>query len=196
MWIPTRPRPAVRRQASKLPVRSPVFISSSVDRVGARSPPAPPVPTGGIGAIGIVDAGDYPLPPPTCSLPPNFTASPPPTSPVTWPGTKPPVYSGWLTEERWISNGAHAMAPQPKLFLGGIQSLQNTDPTWGCRAGWRRSWSAGKRWGVVSMSWGDPEVAKRNPLGTNSSPPRESSTSRRRATPHRREHLSRRFGRT
>jgi kumamolisin len=103
------------------------------------------VPTGGWGAIAIVDAGDYP------------TAASDLT--VTWPGTtKPPVYSGWETEEALDIEWAHAMAPQAKLYL--VESkLANTDPTWSAvRLAAQLVAAAGG--GVVSMSWGDPEVSQ------------------------------------
>ena len=116
------------------------------------------VPTGGIGAIAIVDAGDYPT---AASDLHTFSAQfglPDADFQIVYAnGTKPPVYGEWLTEEALDIEWAHAMAPQAKLFLV-VSTLQNTDPTWQAVA------VAGKLvaengGGVVSMSWGDPEVS-------------------------------------
>jgi len=52
---------------------------------------------------------------------------------------------------------AHAMAPQAKLFLV-VSKLQNTDPTWAA-VQLAAKLVAENGGGVVSMSWGDPEVA-------------------------------------
>lgn len=116
------------------------------------------VPTGGIGAIAIVDAGDYPTAASdlhTFSM--QFGLPDADFQIVYANGTKPPVYGEWLTEEALDIEWAHAMAPQAKLFLV-VSTLQNTDPTWQAVA------VAGKLvaengGGVVSMSWGDPEVS-------------------------------------
>jgi kumamolisin len=87
------------------------------------------VPTGGIGAIAIVDAGDYPTAAADLAVFSNYYGIPAADLTVTWSGTKPPVYSGWLTEEALDIEWAHAMAPAAKLFL--VESkLYNTDPTW------------------------------------------------------------------
>src|SRR4029077_16608445 len=52
----------------------------------------------------------------------------------------------------------HAMAPNAKLYL--VESKQvNTDPTWAA-VQLAASLVAKAGGGVVSMSWGDPEVAK------------------------------------
>lgn len=117
------------------------------------------VPTGGIGAIAVVDAGDYPTAAADLAVFSNYYGIPAANLTVTWPGTvKPPVYSLWLTEEALDIEWAHAMAPQAKLFL--VESkLQNTDPTWGAVL-LASKLVAENGGGVVSMSWGDPEVAK------------------------------------
>jgi subtilase family serine protease len=116
------------------------------------------VPTGGIGAIAIVDAGSYPTAASDLAAFSNQYGIPPANLTIRWPGkTKPPVYSEWLTEEALDLEWAHAMAPQAKLFLV-ISTLSNTDPTWQAveLAGKLVAANGG---GVVSMSWGDPEVS-------------------------------------
>ena len=114
------------------------------------------VPTGGVGAIAIVDAGDYPT---AVSDLHAFSAQfglPDADFQVVYAnGQKPPVYSDWLVEEALDIEWAHAMAPNAKLFL--VESVQvNTDPTWQAVqvAGQLVSQNGG---GVVSMSWGIPE---------------------------------------
>jgi subtilase family serine protease len=117
------------------------------------------VPTGGIGAIGIVDAGFYPTAAADLAVFSSYYGIPAADLTVTWPGsTKPPVYSGWLTEEALDIEWSHAMAPHAKLFLV-VSQLQNTDPTWEA-VQLAAKLVAENGGGVVSMSWGDPEVAK------------------------------------
>jgi kumamolisin len=116
------------------------------------------VPTGGIGAIGIVDAGFYPTAAADLAAFSNYYGIPAADLTVTWPGAKPPVYSGWLTEEALDIEWAHAMAPHAKLFLV-VSKLQNTDPTWAA-VELAAKLVAENGGGVVSMSWGDPEVAQ------------------------------------
>src|ERR1700722_2048289 len=93
------------------------------------------VPTGGVGAIAIVDAA----------------------------GHKPPVYSNWEVEEALDIEWAHAMAPKAKLFLVESKLCTsnkcNTDPTWQAVkvAGELVAKNGG---GVVSMSFGDAEWAQ------------------------------------
>lgn len=117
------------------------------------------LPTGGWGAIAIVDAGDYPTAAADLHA---FSAQfglPDANLTVKWPGkTKPPVYSDWLVEEALDIEWAHAMAPNAKIYL--VESVQvNTDPTWAA-VQLAASLVAKAGGGVVSMSWGDPEVAK------------------------------------
>lgn len=117
------------------------------------------VPTGGIGAIALVDAGFYPTAAADLAVFSNYYGIPAADLTVTWPGsTKPPVYSDWLTEEALDIEWAHAMAPQAKMFLV-VSELQNTDPTWQA-VQLAAKLVAENGGGVVSMSWGDPEVAK------------------------------------
>jgi subtilase family serine protease len=117
------------------------------------------VPTGGWGAIAIVDAGDYPTAASDLAAFSSYYGIPAANLTVTWPGgkaKKPPVYSDWLTEEALDIEWAHAMAPQAKIYL--VESAQvNTDPTWAAvKLAAKLVAAAGG--GVVSMSWGDPEV--------------------------------------
>ena len=75
------------------------------------------VPTGGIGAIAIVDAGDYPT---AASDLHAFSAQfgiPDADFTVVYAGgTKPPVYQDWEVEEALDIEWSHAMAPKAKLF--------------------------------------------------------------------------------
>ena len=117
------------------------------------------VPTGGWGAIAIVDAGDYPTAASDLHAFSAYFGIPDANLTVRWPGTtKPPVYSEWLVEEALDIEWAHAMAPNAKLYL--VESKQvNTDPTWAA-VKLAASLVAKAGGGVVSMSWGDPEVAQ------------------------------------
>lgn len=117
------------------------------------------VPTGGWGAIAIVDAGHYPTATQDLAAFSTYYGIPAADLTVTWPGTKkPPVYSNWLVEEALDIEWAHAMAPQAKIYL--VESVQvNTDPTWAAvQLAAKLVAEAGG--GVVSMSWGDPEVSQ------------------------------------
>jgi kumamolisin len=115
------------------------------------------VPTGGIGAIAVVDAGYYPSAAADLGAFSKYYGIPAADFTVTWQGTtRPPIYPGWLTEEALDIEWAHAMAPQAKLFLV-ISDLENTDPTWQA-VQYAASLVAENGGGVVSMSWGDPEV--------------------------------------
>jgi kumamolisin len=117
------------------------------------------VPTGGWGAIAIVDAGDYPTAATDLAAFSSYYGIPAADFTVTWPGTtKPPVYSDWEVEEALDIEWSHAMAPQAKLYL--VETVQvDTDPTWaGVQLAAKLVAEAGG--GVVSMSWGDPEVSE------------------------------------
>ena len=117
------------------------------------------LPTGGVGAVAIVDAGDYPTAASDLAVFSSYYGIPAADFTVTWPGTqKPPVYSDWETEEALDIEWAHAMAPQAKLYL--VETVEvNTDPTWaGVQLAAKLVAEAGG--GVVSMSWGDPEVSE------------------------------------
>jgi len=114
------------------------------------------VPTGGVGAIAIVDAGYYPSAASDLhAFSAQFGLPDADFEQVFADGTQPPVYQDWEVEEALDIEWAHAMAPKAKLFL--VESVEvNTDPTWQAVA------VAGKLvaqngGGVVSMSWGIPE---------------------------------------
>jgi kumamolisin len=120
------------------------------------------VPNGGIGAIAIVDAGDYPT---AASDLAAFDAQygiPAADFTVVYSGAKPPVYSDWIVEEALDIEWSHAMAPQAKLFLVVSKLCTtscNTDPTWAAIQKAAKLVAANGG-GVVSMSFGDPEVAQ------------------------------------
>jgi kumamolisin len=117
------------------------------------------LPTGGWGAIAIVDAGDYPTAATDLAAFSTYYGIPAADLTVTWPGTtKPPVYSNWEVEEALDIEWAHSMAPQAKLYL--VESVQvNTDPTFAA-VQLAAQLVAAAGGGVVSMSWGDPEVSQ------------------------------------
>lgn len=113
-------------------------------------------PTGGIGAIAIVDAGDYPTAASDLHIFSQQFGLPDADLQIVYAdGTKPPVYGGWEVEEALDIQWAHAMAPNAKIFL--VESVEvNTDPTWqAVRVAGRLVAENGG--GVVSMSWGIPE---------------------------------------
>ena len=116
------------------------------------------LPTGGWGAIAIVDAGDYPTAAADLHAFSVQFGLPDANLTVKWTGkTKPPVYSDWLVEEALDIEWAHAMAPNAKIYL--VESVQvNTDPTWAA-VQLAANLVAKAGGGVVSMSWGDPEVS-------------------------------------
>src|SRR5262245_14500259 len=114
------------------------------------------VPTGGVGAIAIVDAGDYPTAASDLHAFSSQFGLPDADFQVVYAnGKKPPVYSDWIVEEALDIEWAHAMAPNAKLFLVESQQV-NTDPTWLAVqvAGNLVAQNGG---GVVSMSWGVSE---------------------------------------
>jgi kumamolisin len=95
------------------------------------------VPTGGVGAIAIVDAGDFPTAKSDLHAFSSYFGIPDADfHKVYADGKKPPVYGqqGWDLEEALDIEWAHAMAPKAKLFLVESKlctsSKCNTDPTW------------------------------------------------------------------
>jgi subtilase family serine protease len=116
------------------------------------------VPTGGVGAIAIVDAGDYPTAASDLAAFSSQFGLPQADFQVVYAnGTKPPVYSEWLVEEALDIEWAHAMAPNAKLFL--VEStLTHTDPTFQA-VQMAASLVAQNGGGVISMSWGIPEFS-------------------------------------
>ncbi len=121
------------------------------------------VPTGGWGAIAIVDAGDFPTAKQDLHTFSKYFGIPDADFQVVYAdGHKPPVYSGWDVEESLDIEWAHAMAPKARLFLVESKLCTtnrcNTDPTW--QAVTVASKLVAKNGGgVISMSWGDPELA-------------------------------------
>ena len=121
------------------------------------------VPTGGIGAIAIVDAGYYPNAQSDLDAFDAHYGIPDTTLTQVWPvgSPRPPVYSDWEVEEALDIEWAHAMAPQAKLFLVVSALCQTeqcaTDPTWQAvqLAGSLVAQNGG---GVVSMSFADAEI--------------------------------------
>jgi kumamolisin len=114
-------------------------------------------PSDGWGAIAIVDAGDYPTAEQDLDAFSKYFGLPKADFKKVYAnGKKPPVYNDWIVEEALDIEWAHAMAPKAKIFL--VEStIFNTDPTWQAVkvAGDIVAKNGG---GVVSMSWGDPEV--------------------------------------
>ncbi len=114
------------------------------------------LPTGGFGAIAIVDAGDYPTAEADLHAFSSYFGIPDADFKIVYSGKKPPVYSDWLGEEALDIEWAHAMAPAAKIYLV-VSTEVNTDPTWAAvKLAAKLVAEAGG--GVVSMSWGDPEV--------------------------------------
>src|SRR5271157_5452684 len=126
------------------------------------------VPTGGIGAIAIVDAGYYPTAQSDLDAFDSYFGIPPTTITQVWPTPiRPPTYGDWEVEEALDIEWAHAMAPQAKLFLVVSALCQDptcvTDPTWQAvqLAGYLVANNGG---GVVSMSFGDAEIPQETGL--------------------------------
>jgi kumamolisin len=121
------------------------------------------VPTGGWGAIAIIDAGYYPTAKSDLDAFSKYFGIPQADFTVVYAnGKRPPTYDGWLVEEALDIEWAHAMAPKAKLFL--VESTLcdagacNTDPTW--QAVKVASELVAKNGGgVISMSWGDGEIS-------------------------------------
>lgn len=117
------------------------------------------VPSGGVGAIAIVDAGYYPTAAADLAAFSTYYGIPAADLTQTWPGGKqPPVYSEWLVEEALDIEWAHSMAPKAKIFLV-VSELVQTDPTWAA-VQLAAKLVAQNGGGVISMSWGDPEESQ------------------------------------
>ncbi len=122
------------------------------------------VPSGGIGAIAIVDAGYYPTAQSDLDAFDTQFGISATTITQVWPTPiRPPVYGDWEVEEALDIEWAHAMAPQAKLFLV-VSALCttpvcDTDPTWQAvqLAG---NLVAANGGGVVSMSFADAEISQ------------------------------------
>jgi subtilase family serine protease len=130
---------------------------------GCPIPTSTNVPSGGVGAIAIVDAGDYPTAASDLAAFDKQFGIPAADFKVVYSGKKPPVYSGWIIEEALDIEWSHAMAPHAKLFLVESALCNNsqcaTDPTWAAieLAGKLVANNGG---GVVSMSFGDGEDSR------------------------------------
>ncbi len=121
------------------------------------------VPTGGVGAIAIIDAGDYPTAKEDLHAFSSYFGIPDGDFQVVYAnGHKPPVYSNWEVEEALDIEWAHAMAPKAKLFLVESKLCTsgtcNTDPFWYAVTAASKL-VAENGGGVISMSWGDGEAA-------------------------------------
>jgi subtilase family serine protease len=120
------------------------------------------IPTGGVGAIAIVDAGDYPTAKSDLDAFSSQFGIPQADFTVVYAnGKKPPVYSDWEVEESLDIEWAHAMAPQAKLFLVesvlcNVPNKCATDPFW-YAVTVAAKLVAQNGGGVISMSWGDAE---------------------------------------
>lgn len=126
------------------------------------------VPTGGIGAIAIVDAGYYPTAQSDLDAFDSYFGIPATTITQVWPGPiRPPSYGDWEVEEALDIEWAHAMAPHAKLFL--VVSALCTDPTCTTDPSWAAIQLAGQLvaangGGVISMSFGDSEIPQETTL--------------------------------
>jgi subtilase family serine protease len=121
------------------------------------------VPTGGWGAIAIIDAGDYPTAKSDLHAFSSYFGIPDGDFEVVYAdGKKPPVYSDWEVEEALDIEWAHAMAPKAKLFLVESKLCAagscNTDPYW-YAVTVASKLVAKNGGGVISMSWGDAEAS-------------------------------------
>ena len=122
------------------------------------------LPTGGVGAIAIVDAGDLPTAKHDLHAFSSYFGIPDADfHKVYVNGKRPPVYEGWDGEEALDIEWAHAMAPKAKLFLVESYLCNSnkcaTDPTWEA-VKVASDLVAKSGGGVISMSWGDAEWAQ------------------------------------
>jgi len=131
---------------------------------GCNPATATTLPTGGWGAIAIVDAGYYPTAESDLAQFSTFYGIPQANFEQVWPGKKQPeIESDWEVEEALDIQWAHAMAPQAKIYLV-VSKLCNvgtcaTDPAWNAVSLATKLVKAAGG-GVVSMSWGDPECTE------------------------------------
>lgn len=121
------------------------------------------VPTGGWGAIAIIDAGYYPTAKSDLDTFSSYFGIPKADFHVVYvDGKRPPVYPDWEVEEALDIEWAHAMAPKAKLFLVESKLCMagscNTDPYWDAVTVASKL-VAQNGGGVISMSWGDPEIS-------------------------------------
>src|ERR1700680_204900 len=117
------------------------------------------LPTGGWGAIAIVDAGHYRTAKADLHAFSSYFGIPDADFHVVYAdGHKPPVYSNWEVEEALDIEWDHAMAPKAKLFLVESKLCMsgscNTDPYWYAVTAASKL-VAENGGGVISMSWAD-----------------------------------------
>ncbi len=120
------------------------------------------VPSGGWGAIALVEAGSYPTAATDLAAFSAYYGLPPADLTVVWVNNqKPPLYSDWLVEQALDIEWAHAMAPRAKIYLVESPTCKTecqSDPIWGAvQLAAQLVAEAGG--GEVSMSWGDPEAS-------------------------------------
>jgi kumamolisin len=121
------------------------------------------VPTGGWGAIAIIDAGYDPTAKSDLDAFSTYFHLPKADFQVVYAdGHRPPIYGEWLAEEALDIEWAHAMAPKAKLFLVESKLCMagtcNTDPYW-YAVTVASKLVAKNGGGVISMSWGDREAS-------------------------------------
>jgi len=121
------------------------------------------VPSGGWGAIAIIDAGYYPTAKSDLdAFSKQFHIPQADFTVVYANGKRPPTYSEWLPEEALDIEWAHSMAPKAKLFLVESKLCTsgtcNTDPYW-YAVTVASKLVAKNGGGVISMSWGDNEAS-------------------------------------
>jgi len=121
------------------------------------------VPSGGWGAIAIIDAGYYPTAKSDLhAFSKQFGIPDADFTVVYAQGSRPPIYEEWLAEEALDIEWAHSMAPKAKLFLVEsklcVTGTCNTDPYWDAVTVASKL-VAKNGGGVISMSWGDPEAS-------------------------------------
>ena len=127
------------------------------------------VPTGGVGAIAIIDAGDYATARSDLKTFSDYYHIPYNDADfkivfATTNHKKPEScnQTGWCVEEALDIEWAHAMAPKAKLFLVESELCNTggcaTDPYW-LAVDVASKLVAGNGGGVISMSWGDSEWA-------------------------------------
>ncbi|MFZ0229708.1 MAG: hypothetical protein WAL41_22810, partial [Mycobacterium sp.] len=121
------------------------------------------VPSGGWGAIALVEAGVYPTAAADLAAYSAYYGLPPADLTVVWVNNqKPPLYSDWLVEQALDIEWAHAMAPQAKIYLVEAPTCKTecqTDPIWGA-VQLAAQLVAAAGGGEVSMSWGDAEASE------------------------------------
>jgi len=121
-------------------------------------------PTGGSGAIALVEAYDYPTAANDLAVFSSHFGLPPANLAIVYAtGTKPPpdpFAGGWDAEQALDMEWAHAMAPQAKIFLVQAASQDLSDLLTAEQVASNAVTAAGG--GEVSNSWGYPEQSSYN----------------------------------